>query len=419
MAPQDRTERRSLRRLFAAAFLADFQLYVIYTAMPFKALHLGAGPFELGSLVALSTGAYALFVGLCGRLSDRLPRLHLARLSCVGIILGCMGMTVAPSLLWMMIAAPFIGGSMSPFWPSVQAHLADHSGASGLERNLGRFNLSWTLGKTCGFLVGGALVSTLGSAVTFTLASCIAFVIFFVLPLPPPRSQLLLPALDADAMRDGAAPSPASAPTPAPPASPPPAAAAPAVEPRAAQYRPLAWIANGTAYGLGATLNHHYPRLVQEFGWHAHTFGLVLGLIYGTQALTFVLLTLHPERWRYRRAPLYVPQILMLVAVLALPFASLVRVVVSAIVFGFALGSCYTASIYYSLHAPAGRGRNAGVHEGLIGLGSMIIPFLGGLFARLLHGLWVPYAVAGAAIALSLLTQEILFRRHSLRQQQP
>src|SRR5262245_66418462 len=130
--------------------------------MPFKALQLGAGPFTLGAMAALSTGSYAVLVGLCGRSSDRLPRLQLARLSSLGIILGCIGMTVAPDLRWMLLVAPCIGGSMSPFWPSVQAHLADRTPAAQLERQLGRFNLSWTLGKASGFLVGGTVGAACG-----------------------------------------------------------------------------------------------------------------------------------------------------------------------------------------------------------------------------------------------------------------
>lgn len=382
-AVEDRAGHRGLRRLFAVAFLADFQLYLIYTAMPFKALHLGAGPFELGLLAALSTGTYALLVGPFGRLSDRVSRTQLARFSCVGTILGCIGSTLAPEVRWMYLAAPFVGGSMSPFWPSVQAAVADRSATSRLERNLGRFNLSWTLGKASGFFLGGVIVATLGSAATFTVASCVAFALFFVLPGPTSPAR---------------EPAPASALT------------TPHEDPRAARFRRPAWVANGIAFGVGATLNHHYPRLIREFGWGPETFGLFLGLIYLTQAVTFVTLMWRPERWRFRRSPLILPQVLLLLAVLGLPFADRSRLLVSALVFGFGLGSCYSASIYYSLHAGIQRGRNAGVHEGMLGVGSMLVPFLGGLGARVLQAIWMPYAVAGAAVVLSLLVQEILFR---------
>ena len=378
MSPSVRGERSALRRLFAVAFLADFQMYLIYTAMPFKALRLGAGPFELGALAAISTGTYALLVGRFGRLCDRRPRQGLARLACIGILVGCIGLTAAPELRWMFLFAPFVGGSMSPFWPSVQASIADHAPLANLERQLGRFNLCWSSGKSCGFVVGGVLVAAFGAAASLGLASCIAFTIFFLLP---PAAPVRPPATDA---RD--------------------------LHARAPLFRRLAWAANAAAFGLGATLNHHYPRLVQEFGWSPRTFGAFLGLVYLTQTLAFGALMLFPAAWRYRRSALYVPQLLMLVAVLSLPFAGLGRVLVSALVFGAGLGTCYYSSIYYSLHTLESRGRNAGVHEGLIGLGSMAVPLIGGAVARELGALWAPYAVAAAAVALSLVLQEALYR---------
>jgi MFS family permease len=382
-----------LRRLFSVAFLADFQLYLIYTALPFKALQLGAGPFELGALAALSTGSYALLVAVFGHLSDRFPRPGLARLSCIGFILACIGFTLAPDLKTLCLCAPLAGGSMAPFWPSVQASVADHASRSGLERQLGRFNLCWSSGKGAGFLVGGAIVAAWGVGATFTLGSAIAFsIFFFLLPNHVERREA----------RDGAAAEGLDR----------------SVDVRAAPFRRISWIANGVAFGVGATLNHHYPRLVQEFGWSPKAFGMFLGLTYLVQTLTFAALMVRPERWCFRRTPLYAAQALLLVAVLALPFADLARVVVVAFVVGAGLGTCYYSSIVYSMHTAAGRGRNAGVHEGLIGLGSMLIPFLGGVGARQLEALWAPYVVAAAALGTALLVEEVLYRsssRHRLR----
>ena len=43
--------------------------------------------------------------------------------------------------------------------------------------------------------------------------------------------------------------------------------------------------------------------------------------------------------------------------------ASLLGLLLLAPVFGLALGFLYQSSLYYSLHAPEGRGRQAGIHE--------------------------------------------------------
>ena len=183
------------------------------------------------------------------------------------------------------------------------------------------------------------------------------------------------------------------------------------LDPRAPTFRYMAWIANSVAFGLGATLNSHYPRLLQEFDWSPRIFGVFLGSIFFAQALTFVVLRREPHWWRFQRSRLYAAQALMILAVVALPFADIPRVLVSAVIFGVGLGICYYSSIFYSLHTRTARGRNAGLHESLIGLGSMVIPFVGGWVARETGLLVAPYMIAGVMVGIALLVQELVFQK--------
>jgi predicted MFS family arabinose efflux permease len=375
-------------------------LYLIYTAVPFKALRLGAEPFELGLLAAVSTGAYALLAVVFGRLSDSGHRTRTARATCVVICAGCLALTLSPSVGWMLLCIPLIGGGMAPFWPGVQSSLADRSSVARLSHNLGVFNLSWSTGKGCGFFLGGFLVASWGATAAWTLATLIAFILFFVLPPDAPRQE------QADG-ETATTPDHEVAITSRSPDS----AATPTYDPRAPVFRSLAWIANSIAFGLAATLNHHYPRLIREFGWSENVFGAFLGGIFLVQSLTFLVLRRVPSLWRFQRSRLYGVQILMLVAIVTLPLADLPRVLVSAVVFGVGLGFCYYSSIYYSLHAGSSRGRNAGVHESLLGVGSMLVPFLGGWSAKATGLLAAPYVVAGALVGFALVLQELAFQR--------
>src|SRR5262249_49550963 len=119
----DTEHRVELRRLYVSAFAADLGLNLVYASIPFKALHLGASPLSQGSLGAAVMGAYALMVRVSGRASDRLPRVTLARLSCVGILAGCLALTAATSVTQMLLAAPLLGGSVAFFLPCVQASI--------------------------------------------------------------------------------------------------------------------------------------------------------------------------------------------------------------------------------------------------------------------------------------------------------
>ena len=71
-------------------------------------------------------------------------------------------------------------------------------------------------------------------------------------------------------------------------------------------------------------------------------------------------------------------------------------------VFGLALGFLYQSSLYYSLHAPEGRGRQAGIHEASLGVFRATIPLLGGI-AVVGSRLAAPFYVATLAETASLL----------------
>lgn len=392
------------------SFAADFLLYLVFTAVPFKALSYGADPLEMGLLAAASPATYSLLALLFGRWSDRVPRLLLARASCAGVVLACIGLTLAGSILQLIVCIPLVGGSLALFWPSVQASIGDRSSIDELDRNLGRFNLAWSLGKGTGFLLGGWIVSSFGVASAFTLASVMALAIFLLLPQPT-RAGPVDALLDGMSGDEEASPPVASwlvdAPAAGAPLVPP---EAPELDVRAPRFRSMAWAANASAFGLAATLVYHYPRIVQAQDWSARTFGVFLGFVYLLQTLTFALLMRYPTAWRFRRGRLYAVQMVMAAAVLSLPFVDRMRLFASALAFGVALGLCYYSSIYYSLHTHARRGHNAGVHEALIGFGSMLVPLAGGFVARQFGAAWIPFAVASAAVGISLLLQETFFR---------
>ena len=399
MSDSDARPQSALRRLFAAAFCTDCALYLVNSAVPFKALRLGADPLALGLLAAASTGAYALFVNVSGRASDRFSRLTLARLSCMGVIVACIGFTLADKVSRLLVFAPVAGASLAFFWPCTQASVADRSSQHTLERNLSRFNMSWSSGKGLGFLCGGALLAAFSPEAVFTVGSAMLFVIFFLLPYEPKNQRLAAPEPEPGADTTAAL------------ASRPPDAE---TLRQAARFRRLAWLANGAAYGVASTLTYHYPRLVQQHGWSSRTFGLFMGGMYFTQTLAFVILMRSARTWRFRRAPLYLPQLLLAAGILALPLSSGLRLGVTAVVFGFALSTCYAASIYYSLMGHAERGKNAGVHELLIGIGSMTVPLLGGIAARR-WGVAAPYGVAAGIVVLAVVAQEIALRITAFR----
>jgi hypothetical protein len=166
------------------------------------------------------------------------------------------------------------------------------------------------------------------------------------------------------------------------------------------------------AFGIGAVLNHHYPNWLVEIGRNEALFGSYLGLIFGAQTVSFAVLARFTG-WRYRSAPLLGCQVPLVAVLLILPrLSSPLAILATAPWVGLGLGASYFASLFYSVQDPSRRGRHAGIHEALLGIGSMALPVVGGWVAVSTGRLDAPYlAAAGIGVAGLLVQGWLLFGR--------
>ncbi len=412
-------------RLFVSAFCMDGGFFLMLTAVPFKVLALGGGPVALGVAASVAAGSYVVLARVGGRWSDGPRRAAVALAGSLVLVLFA-GAAARIGRLWLLVAAlPLMSLGKAFYWPVVEAALADLSGPRRLEREVGRFNVAWSCGKTAGFAAGGLLLAGAGFGPTFLAGSLLAGVAFLSLPwraLAPPADRRRADAGAGPPAGGGPGDDVGSVVHGAEGA----AAAAAACGPwllggggrrpeEARRFRLMAWVANVAAFGAGGVLIHHLPKWFEALGWGAGRFGAVQAVVYLCQTAVFVLLAAG-IRLGYSPGRLLVPQALALLALAAVPWLDsywLVLLVAPAI--GIAFGVAYTASIYHSLDAPSGRGRNAGIHESLVGLGGLLPPLLGGLAAAWTGWLGAPYLLAAATIGLALALELALWRRRRRR----
>jgi MFS family permease len=379
------TGRSILIRLCAAAFLADMALYLVMTGAPYKALALGAGPLVLGFLPVARALPYSLTTVWAGSRTEGTERLRLTRGSLVVAAMAAAVMMAVPSIPWIYSLLGIVGLTLAFFWPAVQATLADVAQRGTVAGNLGWFNIAWSTGKATGFLVGGFLLAGLGFGALFATAALALVGVAVLVATLPQRTQGSTSSVS----------NPADADT----------ARAPA---RTRRFRLAAWIGNSIAFGVGAVLNTHYPEWLEEIGHDEALFGSYLGFIFAAQTLTFAALTRF-SGWRYRLSPLILSQVPLIIVLVVLPrLTHPALILATAPWVGLGLGMSYFDSIFYSLHAPVGRGRNAGVHEALLGVGTMILPVLGGWVANRSGHLEAPYLVAAGIGLVALVAQAVI-----------
>ncbi len=380
--------RSPLALLCAAAFLADLALYLTMTGAPYKALALGAGPLVLGLIPVARALPYSLSTVGAGAFTERGERLRAARVSLVAAAAAVAALIVVPGLAGIFTVLAILGVAFAFFWPAVQARLADLARHGEVTANLGWFNVAWSSGKATGFLLGGLLLAGLGFGAVFA-ASALAVAAVAVLV------WLLRAPSEASDRGGGVAETAAAARIPRP---------AGVVR----RYRLAGWTANAVSFGVVAVLNTHYPNWLEVIGRGETVFGAYLGLIFFSQTAAFGFLTRF-RGWRYRPWPLLGAQVPVVALVALLPaLRSPWAILATAPPVGLGLGMTYFASLFYSVDDPAARGRNAGVHEALLGIGSLTLPVLGGWAAGASGRLEAPYLFAAAAGMVSLGAQAAL-----------
>jgi MFS family permease len=381
-----------VKRLLYLSFIIDVGAACVILGSQFRAIELQAPPLLLG---LLGTATFLVSVAMNvvgGHLSDRLGRRMVTLLSCGVCIVGWFGLLTVQTI-WQLLALSTLSGiGLGLLWPPVEAWLADLCGDNPrlLKRNIGLFNMAWTLGLVVGPLVAGPAWEAWGERL-FLLPGALAIVslILTLLTPPAPHSEHSVPPPDH-------------------------------VHPESVRvFMFMAWcgvFAGAFARGL---LNAMFPRVGVDLGY-SHT--LIGRLIFVLAAAMFVSFTITriSSRWQYR-LPLLIASVFLSI------FAMLLGAVadnpwwfaLSFAVAGGALGLTYVSGITYVLHAGAeGRGKRLGVHEAMMGSGLIFGPLCGGLAGQYLN-LRAPFLVAAGVFALALVGQIILWlgrpRNHSAR----
>jgi MFS family permease len=370
-----------LWRYCLAGLLFNWATFVFWTVIPARALDFKASSTQLALLQTASSVVYVLNSLFSGGLSDRISRALLARLSTIVAAGACALLIGADSLGRLFLIVPLMGIACSVYWPSIQGAVGAEAGPARLESALGWFSVSWSIGKTLGFALGGSAFSS-GGALGMAVASALPVLVLY------PRDQARAATeAHADARAD------------------------------LAVYRTLGYVANFLAFSVGSVFINQFLKYLEArpvAGWAPSAFfGLFLGAIYGTQTISFVVLQ-RSSGWTYRRGLLYVVQVLCGAAALAVPFLTRDwQYFAAAAVIGAGLGFANQSSIYYSLHGPSDHGKYAGIHEAIVGLGTFLAPLAGGALADRFHDLRSPYWLAGGAMVAAVAVEEAVYRRRS------
>jgi predicted MFS family arabinose efflux permease len=363
------------------------------------------------ALAAMNGGTYALTAWFGGRFAQRFgyfPALKLGfAVMALALGLGWALDSVAGEILVMVLVV--VG--MSFTWPTLEALVSENEPAAGLQHMIGVYNVVWATTAAVGNFIGGAILDHLGLRSLFyvplaVLSVQLGLTFWLERRAGPPHLFRSPPGTEAVSLEvPGLAVGEVALSNPM---------ATDLLVAQASQkltktqasgglrksrnFLSMAWLANPFAYIGINTLIAVVPGVAHRLELSTMMAGFCCSAWCFARLAAFALLW-QWNGWHYRFRWLLVAYIMLtgsFVTILLVP--NLVVLVLSQVLFGWAVGLLYYSSLFYSMDLSDTKGEHGGLHEAAIGLGNFAGPALGAAALQFL-----PQYPHSGALAVTLL----------------
>jgi MFS family permease len=159
----------TLYLLILMAFLTHIGFAGSRLAVPLFAVDQGAGPFVVGTIVALYAALPAVLALPMGRMADRIGYKLPLLLGATGIFVSLILPWLWPSMSTLYIVSTLIGMSFMTFQLSIQTLVGAITGPEGRARNFSYLSLGYASANLSGPMLAGVLIDNVGHARTFAI----------------------------------------------------------------------------------------------------------------------------------------------------------------------------------------------------------------------------------------------------------
>lgn len=149
------------------AFLVHLGFAGCRLAVPLLAVHEGATPFLVGTIVAFYAALPALLAVPAGRVSDRLGYRAPLVMGTAGVMVAVLVTALAPTLASLYVTAMLSGLGFMALQLATQTLAGAIAGPAERARNFSWLSIGFATANLCGPLVTGWLIDNIGYAYTF------------------------------------------------------------------------------------------------------------------------------------------------------------------------------------------------------------------------------------------------------------
>lgn len=371
------------------ALLMSLFVAVGMLAVPLLATQIGSSDLELGIIGSAAAGIYALVVVSAGALSDRLGR---KRVLVAGALLTGLSYALMPlsgTAIHLILLMLVCGCGMASFWPVLEAWITEEGGAEEIRKELGAFNVSWSVGGAIGPLIAG-FIYTKSSALAFICAAA---------------GMVVVAAMAALHRKPGESPAPHDDKEAAAPAQ---SVEEPLEEPVSRRILYAAWIANFASWFAISEIRILFPKLALDLGMQPWVIGTIMFALGIALTVMFQVMAVS-GRWHKSAAPLLCSQALIVILLIASAFCgSPLAFGLTFAGLGLGFGVTYSYSLYCSVVGSLNKGAASGRHEMVLGIGALLGPLLGGVAAEIFHAPRAPYLLAAGLVAAAIVAEAII-----------
>lgn len=387
-------EQSDVAALYASAFFQSFAGAIWLVVMPFIIKRLGGSDFQVGLCTGLLFAGYVTSLLLSRHLLDRFDFKKSSQLAAAAIAAAtaasCLIVFLAEKGLGRNTAVPILiagaagAGAMTVlFWPQLVGWLSKGHEGPQLNRRLGIFNLSWSLGGIISPYVGGQLVEA-GSVIALAAAAVIMFLSFLSIFFARP-----------------------------------PAAAATDIENNGDKkilhpllHRRFMWASRIALLTVFICMGLARTQLAMLFKFNLSfseaDYGIVIVIMNLTSFVVFLAAT-RSHAWHYIRWLFFGQQLLLILSMLViLNCTGFPQLAMATAMVGGSQAFIYSSHLYYAISGSSRRSGQMAVHEITLSLGMIIGSLFGGYlsdhFTR-----YTPYWFGFAAVLIGLAAQSAIW----------